>query len=681
MKQNHAGQGRFTGRTAIVTGASRGIGLAIAERLVLEGARVCLTARKAGPLEEAAATLPRGSVITVAGKADNPGHRREVFDAVAREFGMLDVLVNNAGINPAYGPVAELDLDVARKVLEVNVLAALAWVQGAVARQDLRFVERNGTVVNLSSVTGQTPSPGIGLYGVTKAAVSHLTRTLAVELAPEVRVNAVAPAVVKTRFAEALYEGKEDEVSEAYPLGRLGVPSDIASAVAYLASDDSSWVTAMSSPSTAASRSPTAPHDERTRPERTVMTFTHLPTETEKLRQRTRRFIREVVVDAEPAPGERLDQTTRARLQAAAKDAGVFAPHVPKEYGGQGVPIEHWSPILQEAGYSPIGPSALNCMAPDEGNMHMLNVVATEDQKQRYLVPLAAGEIRSCFGMTEPHPGAGSDPAALQTSASRTGGGWIIDGHKRFTSGAIGAGFCIVMARTPATGDGPEGATMFLVDMTNPGIRVGEAIHTVDRYIDGGHPHLHLQNCFVPDEAVLGGVGLGFRYAQVRLGPARLTHCMRWLGLARRAFDIALDRAETRELFGGPINSLGLAQNLIAESVIDIETSDALITKTAALLHEDPKTGSAMSSVAKVHCSEAIFRVVDRAIQICGGDGVSDGLPLAQYLNEVRPFRIYDGPNETHRWAIARRTSSSRKAAVQAGERHLGDTVVRHGNA
>ncbi|MFD8206037.1 SDR family oxidoreductase [Streptomyces sp. NPDC059695] len=243
MNQSDTGVGRFSGRTAIVTGASRGIGFAIAERLVSEGARVCLTARKAGSLEEAAATLPQGSVITVAGRADDPEHRREVFDTVAREFGALDILVNNAGINPAFGPLVELDLDAARKVFEVNVLATLAWVQDAVAHEKLRFSEGRGAVVNLSSVTGETPSPGIGLYGVSKAAVSHLTRTLAAELGPEIRVNAVAPAVVKTRFAEALYEGKEAEVAMGYPMRRLGAPSDIASAVAFLASDDSSWVT------------------------------------------------------------------------------------------------------------------------------------------------------------------------------------------------------------------------------------------------------------------------------------------------------------------------------------------------------------------------------------------------------------------------------------------------------
>ncbi|MFE5829236.1 SDR family oxidoreductase [Streptomyces sp. NPDC056488] len=243
MNQNSTGLDRFRGRVAVVTGASRGIGLAVAELLVSEGARVCLTARKAGPLEEAAAALPPGSVVTVAGRADDPEHRREVFDTVAREFGGLDVLVNNAGINPAYGPLTALDLDVARKILEVNVLGTLAWVQDVAARRDLGFAERRGAVVNLSSVTGETPAPGIGLYGVSKAAVSHLTRTLAVELGPEIRVNAVAPAVVKTRFAEALYEGREDEVAGDYPLKRLGLPADIASAVAYLASDQASWVT------------------------------------------------------------------------------------------------------------------------------------------------------------------------------------------------------------------------------------------------------------------------------------------------------------------------------------------------------------------------------------------------------------------------------------------------------
>ena len=401
----------------------------------------------------------------------------------------------------------------------------------------------------------------------------------------------------------------------------------------------------------------------------------------EQLRLKVRAFIREHVIPAEPRPGEELDGDTLQRLQEAAKAAGVFAPHLGVEFGGQGLSIEHWSPVFQEAGYSPIGPSVLNCMAPDEGNMHMLELIATQEQKERFLVPLAHGRTRSCFGMTEPHPGAGSDPAALMATARRENDRWILNGHKRFSSGAHGAGFCIFMAEAEATDSTASGATMFLVDLDHPGVRIGESIHTIDRAIVGGHPHLYFEDVTVTDDAVLGEVGRGNEYAQVRLGPARLTHCMRWLGLARRSLDIALDRAERRELFGAELYTLGLAQELIAQCEIDIETSDAIITKTALLLEQDFKKGSNMSSIAKVYCSEAVNRVIDRCIQICGGDGVSDGLPLAQYLNEVRPFRIYDGSTETHKFAISRRASSRRRKEVQAGALYQGEAVIRPAQA
>lgn len=243
MLDNDSMPHRLAGKTAIVTGGSRGIGLGIAKRLIVEGARVAITARKADALESAAAQFPPGSVIWIAGKADDPAHRDEVLDRVASEFGGLDILVNNAGINPLYGPLVDLDLDGARKVLEVNVVSTLAWIQDAYQHEQLYFRERHGTVVILSSVTGQVASEGIGWYGVSKAANAHLARTLAVELGPEIRVNAVAPAVVKTQFARALYEGKEAEVAAGYPLGRLGTPEDIAAAVAFLVSADASWVT------------------------------------------------------------------------------------------------------------------------------------------------------------------------------------------------------------------------------------------------------------------------------------------------------------------------------------------------------------------------------------------------------------------------------------------------------
>lgn len=234
---------RFAGQVAIVTGASRGIGLAAAERLVAEGALVCITARKPDELEQAVRLLPKDSAIGVAGRADDPQHRQMVLDAVAERFGRLDVLVNAAGANPAYGPLEELGLEAARKTLEVNLLSPLAWVQAVLTDDRLGFREHRGRVINVSSSTSETPSPGIGFYGVAKAGLSHLTRTLAAELAPDIRVNAVAPAVVRTKFSAALYETNEAEVAERYPLGRIGEPGDIAAAIAYLASSDADWVT------------------------------------------------------------------------------------------------------------------------------------------------------------------------------------------------------------------------------------------------------------------------------------------------------------------------------------------------------------------------------------------------------------------------------------------------------
>lgn len=232
---------RFDGRVAIVTGASRGIGLGIAERLVSEGAKVIITARNPEPLAEAVASLGgEGNAQGVAGKADNVEHQAEVVDRALSDHGRIDVLVNNTGINPAYGPVIDVDHAVARKTFEVNVLAALSWTQ-QVYRAWMK--ENGGSILNVSSVAGHRPSPGIGYYGGTKAMLSLLTQQLGVELAPNVRVNAVAPAVVKTKFATALYAEDEDGVSASYPLKRLGVPDDIGGAAAYLLSDEASWVT------------------------------------------------------------------------------------------------------------------------------------------------------------------------------------------------------------------------------------------------------------------------------------------------------------------------------------------------------------------------------------------------------------------------------------------------------
>jgi NAD(P)-dependent dehydrogenase (short-subunit alcohol dehydrogenase family) len=229
------------GRTALVTGASRGIGLAIAQRLVEEGARVVITARKPEALEQAVTALGGPDVaLAVAGRSDDADHRAEAFERAAAAFGPVQLLVNNTGINPVFGPLVDLDLDAARKITETNIVSTLAWTQVAY-RCGLR--EHGGAVVNVASIAGVQPAPGIAFYGVTKAAVIQLTQSLSIELAPDVRVNAVAPAIVKTRFAEALYAHDEAAVAAHYPLRRLGVPDDVAGAVAFLLSNDASWIT------------------------------------------------------------------------------------------------------------------------------------------------------------------------------------------------------------------------------------------------------------------------------------------------------------------------------------------------------------------------------------------------------------------------------------------------------
>jgi acyl-CoA dehydrogenase len=390
--------------------------------------------------------------------------------------------------------------------------------------------------------------------------------------------------------------------------------------------------------------------------------------EVAELRDRTRTFVCDVVIPAESKdlPGHGLDAGLRAELQTAAKAAGLFAPHVPIDYGGLGLDVRGQSAVFEEAGYSILGPQALNCAAPDEGNMHMLSVIATPDQRDRYLAPLAAGDLRSCFAMTEPAPGAGSDPGMLSTTATKVDDGWSITGRKWFITGAEGADFAICMARTSDTIERGGGATMLLVDARNPGMRIERVVDAMDRSFPGGHAELVFEDCVVPHEAVLGQVGEGYRYAQVRLAPARLTHCMRWLGLARRAHDIALDRANSREAFGQRLGELGMVQGMIADSVIDLESSRALVQQCAWTL-DNGHSGGRESSIAKAHVAEAVYRVADRSLQICGSLGVSGDLPLARILTELRPFRIYDGPTETHKWSIARRALRERGRAGTSG--------------
>jgi alkylation response protein AidB-like acyl-CoA dehydrogenase len=312
------------------------------------------------------------------------------------------------------------------------------------------------------------------------------------------------------------------------------------------------------------------------------------------------------------------------------------------------------APVFEAAGHSLFGPLAINVAAPDEGNVHLLAHVASAEQRERFLRPLVSGEQRSAFAMTEPAPGAGSDPTALRTTARRVAGGWRIDGHKWFITGADGAGFFIVMARTGGEPGDSSGATMFLAPAETAGIAVGRHIRTLDRSMVGGHCEVVFRDVFVPDDGVLGEVDRGFAHAQVRLGPARMTHVMRWLGAARRGHEIALRHVAGREAFGSRLADLGMAQQLVADNEIDIAATRALLLRACWELDQGLRASTA-TSVAKTFAAEAIGRIVDRSIQLCGGLGVSEDLPLARLSREVRPFRIYDGASEVHRWSIARR--------------------------
>ncbi|ORI20481.1 acyl-CoA dehydrogenase [Rhodococcus sp. 1163] len=381
---------------------------------------------------------------------------------------------------------------------------------------------------------------------------------------------------------------------------------------------------------------------------------------------KTRTFIREEVLPVEDeflgnftdAGGDEL----RISLQQAAKKAGVFAPHAPIEYGGAGLNMSDRAPLFEEGGYSLFGPAALNIGAPDEGNVHMLAHIASGPQKEQFLAPLAAGDVRSAFAMTEPAPGAGSDPSALRSTGIKVDGGWRIDGHKWFITGADGAGFFIIMARTAGKPGDRAGATMFLAPADTEGIKVGRHIGTLDQATIGGHCEVFFDNVFVPDENVLGAVDEGFNYAQVRLGPARMTHVMRWLGAARRGHEIAVAQVAQREGFGSVLGDLGMIQKMVADNEIDIAATRALLVQACFALDQGSTAGNE-TSIAKTFAAEAVFRIVDRSIQMCGGLGVSDDLPLARLSREIRPFRVYDGPSEVHRWAIAKRVVGAAKRA------------------
>jgi acyl-CoA dehydrogenase len=294
--------------------------------------------------------------------------------------------------------------------------------------------------------------------------------------------------------------------------------------------------------------------------------------------------------------------------------------------------------------------------------MHLLHLLGTPAQKERYLIPLAAGGVHSCFCMTEPPPGAGSDPMMIRTTAEQRDGTWVINGHKWWSTGADGAAVYLVMAHSNPEVSPREGTTIFLVDADNPGLHVRRRIGGLNHAL-GGHCEVILEDCEVHDADILGEEGGGYAHAQARLGPARLTHCMRWLGVAQRSLEIAAAYVLKREAFGKKLSEQQAMQWMIADSEMELQASRLMVRHAAWLINRGEKARQE-SSMAKVFVAETVHRVIDRAIQMCGGTGVSDLTPLSAFYREARAFRIYDGASEVHRMVIARR--ALKKMAAKA---------------
>jgi len=335
-------------------------------------------------------------------------------------------------------------------------------------------------------------------------------------------------------------------------------------------------------------------------------------------------------------------------LRAKARAAGVLTPHVLAD--GSHLTHRETAIVLRAAGLSTLGPLAVNVSAPDEGNMFLIGKIGTPEQKRRFLQPVLEGRVRSAFFMTEPaaEGGAGSDPSMMQTTARLDGTHWVVTGSKIFITGADGARVGIIMAKTG------ESATMFIADLPDPAVRIERVLDTIDNAMPGGHALVRIEGLRVPADQILGEVDKGFKYAQVRLAPARLTHCMRWLGAATRCNEIAIDYAIKRSAFGRQLIDHEGVGFMLADNLIDLKQSELIIDWCADVL-DTGASGTAESSMAKVAVSEALFRVADRCVQIMGGTGVTRETIVEQVFREIRAFRIYDGPTEVHRWSLAKK--------------------------
>lgn len=380
-----------------------------------------------------------------------------------------------------------------------------------------------------------------------------------------------------------------------------------------------------------------------------------LPPELVSIRQQIAAFMDEHVYPNESRviEEEGLPESLERELQEKVKARGLWAANVPKEWGGMGLGFVGQGLVNEIIGRSTIAPRIFGSAAPDAGNVELLHLYATQGQKEKYLKPLAAGEVRSCFAMTEPEV-SGADPTGLRTRAVREGDEWVINGHKWFTSGALGSEFAIVMAVTDPNAAQHKRASMIIVPTSTRGFKIIRNVPVMGSGSVGGHCEVGFEDCRVPVENLLGEEGKGFELAQARLGPGRIQHCMRWLGAAQRSFELMCKYALKRESFGEPLAQKQTVQNWIADSAAEINAA-RLMTLNAAWKMDRGEDARVEISLIKFYGARVLHDVVDRAIQVHGALGYSKDTPLESFYRDARAARIYDGPDEVHRMVVARR--------------------------
>jgi acyl-CoA dehydrogenase len=377
--------------------------------------------------------------------------------------------------------------------------------------------------------------------------------------------------------------------------------------------------------------------------------------EQEQVVARVRALMDELVYpnESRSEPNRGLPRDLLKQLQARVKAEGLWAAHLPKEAGGLGMGNLTLGLINEQLGRSPIAPRIFGTSAPDTGNMEILWLAATPQQKRKYLEPLVADDIRSCIAMTEPEV-SGSDPTTIRTTAVQDGDSWVINGHKWFITNAHGAAFAIVFAITDPTAPAHRRASMFIVPTDTPGYQFVREVPTMGEHSEGGHCELRFVDCRVPGESMLGERGGGFALAQARLGAGRITHCMRWIGVAQRALELMLARATERQTRGQKLADFQTVQNWIADSTAAIH-AHRLMTLHAAWLMDNGADARTEISIIKFFGARILHDVLDRAIQVHGALGFSQDSPLEGWYREARAARIYDGPDEVHRMVVARR--------------------------